>query len=135
MRRHWPTLREGETLFPEFDSYRYGQAQWEPYDQLRAEITSLSQQLHAQTKFAKLFRWRAANLHYVVVEEGVAEPHELPDGWGLLVRSDESLNLVTKPVWQDAPESNRWNLLLRIALSGTRAVHASLGIRHRDKST
>lgn len=128
MRRHMPSLRNADTLFVEFDSYRFEAAGYEPYDRLVGELRTLSARLHAQTKFAQLIRWRAANLHYVVAEQGVAKPHELPHGWGLLVRAGEALAVAVEPIWQDATEEARLGLLLRIAMAGTKAVNRSLGV-------
>jgi hypothetical protein len=128
MRVHFPSLRNGEALFPEFDGYRFEAAGYEPYDQLVAEIRTLSRRLHAQTKFSRLVRWKAANLHYVVAEPGVARSHELPAGWGLLVRAGEALETETAAVWQEASDHDRWNLLTRIAMCGTKAINRSLGI-------
>ncbi len=128
MRVHFPSLRNGEALFPEFDGYRFEAAGYEPYDKLLAEIRTLSRQLHRQTKFAKLMRWKAANLHYVVAEPSIAKLHELPAGWGLLIRGETGLDVAVEAVWQEATEQSRWNLLLRIAMTGTRAVHRSMNI-------
>lgn len=134
MRAHWPSLRNGDTLFAEFDSYRFEAVGYEPYDKLVRELRTLSARLHAQTKFAKLIRWRAANVHYVVAEEGVAKAHELPHGWGLLVRAREGLAVAVEPTWQDATEEARMGVLLRIALAGTRAVNRGLGVELRGKA-
>lgn len=134
MRPHWPSLSNGDTLFPEFDSYRFEAAGFEPYDKLIEELRMLSTRLHAQTKFAKLIRWRAANLHYVVAEEGVAKAHELPHGWGLLVRAGEALVVAVEPTWQDATEESRMGLLLRIAMAGTKAMNRSLGVEFAAKA-
>jgi hypothetical protein len=126
MRVHLPSLRESDALFPEFDGFRFEAAGFAPYDHLRKQVRRLSGQLHAQTKFADLLRWRAAHLHYVVAEEGVACVHELPSGWGLLVRRDAELELRAPAGWRDISEENALQLLLRIAMSGTRAVHREL---------
>ena len=48
------------------------------------EMRTLAMRLHAQTKFAQLIRWKAANVHYLIAEEGIARPHELPFGMGAL---------------------------------------------------
>jgi hypothetical protein len=128
MRPHWPSLRNRDTLFPEFDSYRFEAAGYEPYDSITKELRTLSARLHSQTKFAQLIRWRAANLHYVVAEEGVARAHELPHGWGLLVHTAGALSVAVEPAWQEATEEARMGVLLRIAIVGTRAVNRSLGV-------
>lgn len=128
MRLHMPSLRTADTLFAEFDSYRFEAAGFEPYDKIMQELRTLSARLHQQTKFAQLFRWRAANLHYVIAEEEVAKPHELPHGWGLLVRREDQLAMIVEPTWQDATAEARMNLLHRIAMAGARAVNQSLGV-------
>jgi hypothetical protein len=120
MRRNFPTLREGETLFPEYDVYRFQEVGWAPYEELLREIEQLSAQMHARTKFSRLTRWRGANLHYLVTEPEVAAPGEVPPGWGLLERREgEKLELVQKAVWIDAPEINRWTLLMRISMAAS----------------
>lgn len=128
MRVHMPTLRQADTLFPEYDTYRFESAGYEPYDKLTAELRLLAGRLHAQTKFADLVRWRAANLHYVVAEAGIAHPHELPAGWGLLVHASGELQVAMEPTWQDASEVARTTLLFRIAMAGTKAVNGLFGI-------
>jgi hypothetical protein len=125
---HLPSLRKGESLFPEFDGYRFEEAGYEPYDAVLEEIRQLTGQLHRQTKFAKLLRWRAANLHYVVVEDGVAEAHELPPGWGLLVHREGGLQVAVPATWQEVGADRRFELLLRIAMSGTRLTSKQLGV-------
>lgn len=128
MQQHFPTLRHGDALFPEYDVYRFEAAGFEPYDRIVAEIESLSNRLHQQTKFDKLMRWKAANTHFIVAEEEVMKTHELPHGWGLLIRTGDVLELRIKPLWQEASEASRWQLFLRIAMAGTRAVNQAHGI-------
>ncbi len=116
MRRSFPTLREGETLFPEFDIYRFQDAGSAAYDAVIKEIESLSAQLHNGTKLEKLARWPSANLRYLAAEQGAVQVHELPAGWGLLERHGAELVTVVKAVWIDASEINRWTLMIRIAM-------------------
>jgi hypothetical protein len=117
-----PTLRTGDSLFPEYESHDYARCGDELYLKVLAQIASARGQLYAQTKFEKLWRWRAVNLHYAVTEPGVLRAHELPDGWGLLVRIGDTLELAAKPCWQEIPDHHRLNVLHRIAVAGTRAV-------------
>jgi hypothetical protein len=126
LRGHHPTLCMGEELFPEFDAYRFETLGYEPYDRLREEIAALTRRLHSCTKFSRLARWRAANLHYVVAEPEVARPSELPAGWGLLVRRENALETVAPAVWCEISGVNCWNLVLRIAKSATRDLVRSL---------
>lgn len=128
MRSHFPSLRQGDALFPEFGGYRFEAAGFAPYEQIVAELRKLTHHLHSQTKFGKLMRWNAANVCYVVAEVGVARPAEIPHGWGLLVRSEEILQIVVPALWRDVADAHRWELLLRIAKSGTREAHHRLGL-------
>ena len=92
------------------------------------EIAILQARLYGKTKFDKVARYRCANLCYLVVEDGILQPHEVPLHWGLLVRRDEALTLERMPVWQDVPVPARLELLQRIALTGTRRVSRDLGL-------
>ncbi len=93
------------------------------YLRLLRNVATLSRQLHRQTKFEDLSQRGVANLLYVVAEAGVVHPHELPDGWGLLVREAASLAVAVRPLWHEVAERQRLLLLERIAMAGTRAVH------------
>lgn len=126
LRREFPTLREGETLFPEYDVYRFQDVGGAPYQSLVIEIEGLSRQLYSKGKFAKMQKWKGANLHYVVAEEGVAQGEELPTGWGLLERKEGGLVVVVKAVWLDAPDVNRWLVATRIAMAATSALEVAL---------
>ena len=68
-----------------------------------------------KTKFDRLLSYGLANLHYLVVEERIVDPHEVPAGWGLLVRSGDGLHLATKPVWQNIGVEHQLVFLQRIA--------------------
>src|SRR4029453_15626536 len=112
MRIYFPSLRSGDALFPEFEGVRFEAAGFEPYDKICAEMKRLSNWLHQQTKFADLLRWRTANLHYIVSEEGGSRPYERPLGWGLLLRHGDELRVVTPALWQQVPPENGFQLLL-----------------------
>lgn len=75
---HRPDLRRREELFPEFDAIDLRGLRHETHDRLQAEFRTAQRKLHDGTKFAKLARWRAASLLYLVVEEGLCAPHEVP---------------------------------------------------------
>jgi hypothetical protein len=112
---HRPDLRRGEELFPEFDALDLRGLRHRTHDQLEREFACQQRKLQEGTKFAKLARWRAASLLYLVTEEALLAPHELPDGWGLLVRRGESLEVVIKPCLRDTTPAERVALLERIA--------------------
>lgn len=123
LRIHFPSIRNGDSLFPEYETLNFERPGYEDYQAVLEEIRRLSLQLHAKTKFDKLTKWRAANLHYVVAEPELFRLHELPAGWGLLLRSGDTLEPVLRPVFHEVDESQRLTLLHRIALVGTRAVN------------
>jgi len=100
MQIHLPHLANGEALFPEFDSYRLREHRHAPYTKLIREIRIAKKGVIEGTKFDRLYRYRLANLHYLVTEDGLLEEHEVPTGWGLLIRRGDILELVLKPAWQ-----------------------------------
>lgn len=112
---HLPHLANGESLFPEFDSYRLRPHHHAGYHKLMREITAARRALQLKTKFDRLRAYGLANLHYLVVEERLIEPHELPAGWGLLVRSGERLELAARPAWQPIGVEHQLLFLQRIA--------------------
>jgi hypothetical protein len=116
---HLPHLANGETLFPEFDSYRLREHRHAGYGKLIKHISAAKKGIVAGTKFDRLISYRLANLHYLVVEEALLDPAEAPTGWGLLVREGEDLRLVTKPTWQDIPVEEQLIFLQRIAARRT----------------
>ena len=112
---HLPHLANGESLFPEFDSYRLREYRHEGYRKLVKQIATTKSGIIDGTKFDRLFGYRLANLHYLVVEGELVEPHEIPTGWGLLVRRGDELELASKPAWQDIHVEEQLIFLQRIA--------------------
>lgn len=112
---HLPHLANGESLFPEFDSYRLRDYRHEGYRKLLKHITTAKRGIITATKFDRLFSYRMANLHYLVIEQELIEAHEVPTGWGLLVRIGEELALLSKPLWQDLDVEQQLIFLQRIA--------------------
>jgi hypothetical protein len=97
---HLPHLANGETLFPEFDSYRLRDHNHTGYKKLLREIRIAKRGVLDGTKFDRLLSYKVANLHYLVAEEKLIETHEVPTGWGLLLRRGDRLELLVEPQWQ-----------------------------------
>lgn len=129
---HYPSLRTGDTLFSDFDSHDFTGLEHDGYKKVLAEIAKLQNRLFNNTKFDTLVRYGCGNLFYVVAEDDLLEPHEVPVCWGLLVRRGTSLELRQKPVWRDAEESCRLALLHKIAAAGTRALNRAHGITFEE---
>lgn len=128
LRVHYPTLRVNDSLFQEYQASDFDALEHAVYRQLLARIARLQGRLYRQTKFDTLLRSRCGNLFYVVAEEGIFRPHEIPVGWGLLVREGDRLALRAKPIWQELAEHERLGLLHRIAATGLRALNREAGI-------
>lgn len=122
---HRPDLRRGEELFAEFDAYDLRGLRHDTHNRLETEFRIAQRKLLDGTKFAKLGRWRAASLLYVVAEEGILAPHEIPDGWGLLLRRGDNLELVIRPCLNPTTPEERVALLERIAVAGGRIDRAA----------
>jgi hypothetical protein len=93
---HYPSLRNGDSLFPEFESADLDRLEHEGYRKVLKQIATLQTSVYEKTKFEKMRRWTCANLFYIVVPEGLIEPHELPPGWGLLVLPESELQRVER---------------------------------------
>ncbi|MEI6714898.1 MAG: hypothetical protein WCO60_14165 [Verrucomicrobiota bacterium] len=133
LRREFPTLREGETLFPEFDVYRFQEVGGPQYQEWVREIEDITRQLYSKGKLSRILRWKGANLHYVVAEFGVVNVDELPAGWGLLEFDGIELLLRAKAVWQDASEVNRWWVTGKIAVAATRSSEALFEVEENEE--
>lgn len=125
---HRPDLRRGESLFPEFDAWDFSSLEHRAYGQVLTELAAVQRQVVRGTKFSKMFRYRCADLLYLVVEEGIFAEAELPAGWGVLRRCENGLELVRPPVLLESAPEQRRVLLESIALAGTRAVNRLAGI-------
>ncbi len=128
LRVHYPSLRVSDSLFQDYQSHDFGELRHESYQKCLARIALLQNRLFKQTKFDLLVRYRCGNLFYVVAEDGIFQPHEIPLGWGLLVRRADRLELREKPIWQDLEDHERLALLHKIAASGTRGLNREAGI-------
>ena len=126
MRAHYPNLRNGGSLFPEFDSENFVAIGHQGYPRLLRELRVLQNRLYDCSKFDKLIRYRCANLFFLVLPEALFRDPEIPAGWGALVESNGALTLARKPVWYETTEENRIRLLHRIAVAGTRALNRNL---------
>jgi hypothetical protein len=132
LRLFYPSIRNGDSLFQEYETLNFERPGYERYQQTILEISRFTSRLYANTKFDKLVNWAAANLFYVVAEPETVKPHELPACWGLLVRDGATLRLMAKPVLHEIAEPERLSLLHRISLAATRAVNREHGVIFED---
>jgi len=128
LREHYPNLRNGDSLFPEFDLPDSTVIGHRGYARVLRELRGLQSRLYDCAKFDKLFRYRCANLYFLVLPEELFRDSEIPVNWGALVEVDGALKLRRKPIWQAATSNHHVRFLHRIAAAGTRAINQKLGI-------
>ena len=128
LRAHYPHLRNGDSLFPEFDSQNFIAIGHRGYARLIRDLRALQNQLYDCTKFENLVRYRCANLFFLVLPEQLFRDSEVPIGWGALIESNGTLTLTRRPIWHDASEEDRLRFLHRIAISGTRNLNRELSL-------
>jgi hypothetical protein len=132
LRIHYPTLRGGDSLFPEWESHDFDAINHRGYARVTRELLALQNRLHDGTKFETLVRYRCANLFFLVLPSELLREPEAPVNWGLLVERDGSLSLARKPLWHESTPAEQECFLLRIALGGTRQLNKQLGICFED---
>jgi hypothetical protein len=123
-----PSLMKGDSLWPEYETPAFERSDHPIYLKVIRALSTLSRQLHFQTKMENLFKWNAANLHYLVVEPNLVADHEIPLGWGLLVRDGNRLKLHLRPDLKEIPEETRLAFLHRVAAAGTKATNREAGV-------
>ncbi len=128
LRIHYPTLRGGDTLFPEWEAHDFDAIEHRGYRRVTRELAALQNQLRDGRKFEKLSRYACANLFFLVVPNEFLREAETPLGWGLLVEKAGCLTMQRKPAWHDSAEAARLRILQKIAAAGTRLLNRQQGL-------
>jgi hypothetical protein len=115
---HHPSLRAGESLFPEWDIFAGEFLVHDGYQRLLRNIIRIQSRLQNCTKFAWITRYRLANLHYMVAPQKLLTLDEIPPGWGLL-ESTGCPDLSLKQPAQFMPIKGSDSWLERIAQSAS----------------
>jgi hypothetical protein len=133
LRVHYPTLRTGETLFPDYDAWDFSQLDHHGHALVLRNGAALRQRLINCTKFEKIAHYRCANLFYLVIPESLQyASFEMPRGWGLLVESGKRLRLARKPQWHETSPQAQARFLQRVAAAATRALNRELAITREE---
>jgi hypothetical protein len=132
LRAHYPDLRNGDSLFPEFDLPDFSVVGHRGYARLLRELRVLQNRLYNCIKFDKLLRYGCANLYFLVSPAELLRDSEIPVNWGALVEDDGTLRLVRKPIWHETTAEYHIRLLHRIAVAGTRVVNRQIKITFDD---
>jgi hypothetical protein len=125
---HYPSLRNGDSLFPEFDLPDFSAIGHRGYARILRELRALQNRLYDCTKFDKLLRYRCANLYFLVLPEDIFHDSEIPASWGALVEAHGALKVARKPCWHETTAECHIRLLHRIAMAGTREINRKLEI-------
>lgn len=125
---HCPDLRLGDELFPQFEAIDLRGVKHETHRKLTSQLRTAQTRLLEGTKFARLARWRCASLLYLVADDEIVCAHEVPDGWGLLVREGDALELRVKPCLNETRVEDRIGFLERIAAAAARESSRGLGL-------
>ena len=94
----------------------------ETLNRLEAESMALQRKIIAAVKFSRLRKYVVTDFLDRVTEPGIVAAHEIPNGWGLLVRDGTTLALREPPVvdWLKPERRLAWPEIL--ALAGTKAT-------------
>jgi hypothetical protein len=127
IKTHEPHLRQpGTSLFPELDAWDFGASRLQGYRRLLQTLQSVEQQLHGETKFFVIARYRLADRLYLAAPRGMIRPRDLPRGWGLLEgsgrRSDAELRVAVEAPPQATSTRHRVRLLRNIAVAASRVA-------------
>lgn len=125
---HRPDLRRSEELFPQFDALDLRGVRHARHDQLTRAVRAAERRALEGTKFARLARWRAASLFYLVTEPDLIAPADLPDGWGWLERAGDGLVLRERPCLHATTPEERVAFVERIAAATASGVRRGLGV-------
>lgn len=130
IRRSEPELRDGSTLFCEFEQWNYNESSNPAYRRCLRRIRKLE---HAVFHGSRLERFRsagAASELYLIVPENSVSPEALADGWGLVyIRPDLTFELIRKPETCEVSAEKRIRLALNISAAGMEDVLFSHGVR------
>ncbi len=153
---HYPHLRQGDSLFAEYETVEIADLKHSGYRRTVKEIAALEKQVYGGTKFDRMVRWGIADLLYLVIPQSLVAMAHAPAEWGILVAADGALEsgldgggddesarageggrfaeleIHRRPALVASRPEVRLELLHRIAVSGTWRRNRDLGITHED---
>lgn len=130
IRKTEPELKDSDTLFPEYESWRYAESKNRNYRHCLRQIEKIEHALYEGSRFEQIRRAHVADFLYLAVPEGTVNPNELADGWGLInIKSDLSAQLVKEAESWNCPVANRLHLAQNIAASSRDTLFFAFGIR------
>jgi hypothetical protein len=76
--------RSGSALFPELEDWDFASSRLGGYRDVLRRLRRLDEQIHGETKFCMIARYRLADRLYIAAPRGLIRRREVPRGWGLL---------------------------------------------------
>lgn len=132
IRKNEPELRDGSTLFSEFEQWNYAASKNPAYKECMQRIHKLEYTIYHTSKLSRFNSAQIASELYLIVPADAVQQEDIPENWGLVyVREDLSFELVKKPVKLDCPKENLSRLAWNIATSAKDQVLFANGI-HTD---
>ena len=129
IRKKEPFLLDSDVLFPEIEYWNYEKTENPDYKPCLEKLAEFESALYRGSRFERIRQGEVANELYLAVPEGLIDPDELAEGWGLLyVYPDMHVELIRKAVHHDCPQEHMLHLSQNIAASSLRDVLFAHGI-------
>lgn len=129
IRKNEPFLLDSDVLFPEVEYWNYEETSNPEYKPCLEKLNEFESALYRGSRFERIREGAVANELYLAVPEGVIDPDELAEGWGLLyVSKDLSVQLIRKASRFECPQEHMLHLSQNIAASSLRDVLFAHGI-------
>ncbi len=130
IRRNEPELRDGASLFEEYAVWRYEDTANPEYHRLRRAIAKTEHAIYRGSQFERIRQAALADQLYLAVPEGLIQPRELADGWGLLwIRDDLQVTVAQPPEMRNCLDSNRMHLVQNMASASADAMRCLVGLQ------
>lgn len=129
IRENEPSLLDSDVLFPEIEYWNYEDTKNPDYKPCLEKLAEFESALYRGSRFERIRQGEVANELYLAVPEGLIDPDELAEGWGLLyVYPDLHVELIRKATHYDCPKEHMLHLSQNIAASSLRDVLFAHGI-------
>ena len=129
IRKNEPSLLDSDVLFPEIEYWNYEDTENPEYKPCLAKLAEFESALYRGSRFERIRQGEVANELYLAVPEGLIDPDELAEGWGLIyVFPDLHVELIRKATHYECPQEHMLHLSQNIAASSLRDVLFAHGI-------
>ncbi|MBR2439590.1 MAG: hypothetical protein IKB25_05300 [Lentisphaeria bacterium] len=129
IRKNEPFLLDSDVLFPEIEYWNYEDTENPDYKPCLEKLAEFESALYRGSRFERIRQGEVANELYLAVPEGLIDPDELAEGWGLLyVFPDMHVELIRKAAHYECPQEHMLHLSQNIAASSLRDVLFAHGI-------